>query len=338
MNLTAPLISFVAVYLSTPIFRKIAQKVKALDIPNHRKVHKSPIPLLGGIAVYLGVALGLWLNFNQSSSFLGVFLAATLILITGLIDDMMGLSVQIRLAVQFLAALILIGLGLKLSFLPNNLWGNAGEIILTFIWVIGITNALNNLDGIDGLASGSAAISSFFFAFISYRMNQPQLGMICLILGASCLGFLPHNFSRNKIFLGDAGSNFIGFTLASVALTGDWAKDSVVRISVPVLILAVPIFDMIFTSVMRVKEEKVRSVLEWLKYGGKDHLHHRLVDLGLSPAGAVVFIYFVTFSFGISALIVSRARAFVGVLSILQAGIILTGIAVLSVVGKKDGR
>lgn len=329
------LFSFVSVYLFTPLFKKLAVKFNILDKPGRRKIHKEPTPLLGGLAVYIGVILGLAFNFTNLRFLSGIIIGATIILIIGLIDDIRDLSAQVRLGGQLLAALIIISFGVRLTFLPNNLLGNTGEIVLTLIWILGITNALNFLDGIDGLAAGTAAISALFFSIIAYQTNQPAIGLVSLILMASCLGFLPHNFKRTKIFLGDAGSTFIGFTLASVAIMGDWAEDNVIRLAVPILILGVPIFDMIFTTIMRIKEEKVSTVIEWLKYGGKDHFHHRLIALGLHSRETVLFICFISISFGISAIMVSNEKAIVGVLSILQACIIFAGIAVLMVIGKR---
>lgn len=329
------LFSFLIAYFSTPLFRKLALKFKILDKPGRRKIHKESIPLLGGLAVYLSMILGLVLDFANLRFLLGILIGATLILIMGVIDDIRGLSAQFRLIGQVVATLIIISFGIRLSFLPNNLWGNIGEIILTLIWIIGITNAFNCLDGIDGLASGTAAVSALFFYIISYQTHQSLVGLTALVLMASCLGFLPHNLKKEKIFLGDGGSTFIGFILAGIAILGNWAEDSVVKLTVPILILGVPIFDMVFTTIMRVKKEKISSVVEWLKYAGKDHFHHYLIDLGLYPRGAMVFICFISVSFGISAIMVSNENAIVGFFSILQASIIFAGIAILMIVGKR---
>ncbi|MFH1683778.1 MAG: MraY family glycosyltransferase [Candidatus Margulisiibacteriota bacterium] len=329
------LFSFLAAYFSTFLFRAIAVKFNILDIPNQRKIHKESTPLLGGLAVFLGVLFVLFFRIIDDRSFFVVFGAAAIILIVGLIDDMKNLSVRFRLITQIIAVSILIYFGIKVTFLPNNIFGNTGEILITFLWVIGITNAVNCLDGIDGLASGTAAIGAFFFALISYQADQIGLALISIILAVSCLGFLPHNLGKKKIFLGDAGSNFIGFMLASIALLGNWGGDNIVRLTIPVLIMAVPIFDMIFTTVMRVKEEKVTNIAEWMKYGGKDHFHHCLVDLGLKPRYAVIFVYFVAISFGLSAAMISGESALAGILSLAQACIIFAGIATLVVIGKR---
>lgn len=328
------LLSFLVAYFSTHPLKKLALKLNILDVPDNRKIHKNSIPLLGGMAVYAGVISGILFTSVTLRPLFGVLIGGTIILLIGLIDDIRGLSVKIRLIGQLIAAMMIIGFGERISFLPNNLLGDAGEVILTLIWIVGITNALNYLDGIDGLAAGVTAISALCFSVISYLTNQPQLGLVALILMAGCLGFLPHNFKQAKIFMGDAGSTFIGFTLAGIAVVGDWASDNVIRLTIPILILGVPIFDMIFTTIMRIKEKKISTLLEWLNYRGQDHFHHRLVNLGLRPMGAVFFIYFVTLALGINAIIISYAKeTFEGILAILQASIIFGAIAVLMVVG-----
>lgn len=337
-----PLITFIFIFLLvffiTPFFRKLAIRFKILDFPDTRKVHKEPTPLFGGLAIYVGVILGLGLNYSNLHLFAGLIIGATIILIFGLIDDIKGISANIRIIAQFIATLIMIGFGIRLSFLPNNLWGNMGEIILTLIWTIGITNALNYLDGIDGLAGGTAVIATVFFSIISFQTNQPGISTASLILMASCLGFLPYNFRNAKIFLGDAGSTFIGFTLAGIAIMGNWAEDNIVKLTVPILILGVPIFDMVFTTIMRIVEGKIRTIIEWLKYGGNDHFHHRLINLGLYPTETLFLICFVNISLGINAIMVSNERYLAGILSILQAAIIFAVIAILMVIGKRRGR
>ncbi len=329
------IISFLVAFISTSLFRKLAEKLDILDLPTRRKIHKKATPLLGGAAIYAAVAVGLCLNFKNIYLFWPILSGATVILILGLIDDIKGLSAQFRLVCQLLVALIMIKLGVRVEFLPNNLWGNIGCIIIGVVWIVGVTNAYNYLDGLDGLAAGSAVINLSCFAIILYITKQYPLALLAIILIAACLGFIPHNFKRAKIFLGDAGSTFLGFTLACIALAGNWAEDNVVKISIPILILGVPIFDMIFTTIIRIKEVKVKTLLEWLQYGGKDHFHHYLVNLGLRPIGAVVFIYFITLSLGISAIMVSNDTAVEAFLTLAQASIIFGVIAVLIVLGKR---
>jgi UDP-GlcNAc:undecaprenyl-phosphate GlcNAc-1-phosphate transferase len=328
-------IPFAVVYLSTPLFRKLAVKLRIVDLPSRRKIHKSATPLLGGLAVYLGVVGGLLFNPVAVKLSFPLLLGATAILVISLIDDIKGLSAKLRFSFEFIVALIVVIMGVRVSFLPSGWWGSLGEVIITLIWFVGVTNAFNYLDGLNGLATGSAGINFFYFALILYIAGQFQLSFLSLVLLGSCLGFLPYNFKRAKIFLGDAGSTFLGFMLAGVAVLGNWAEDNIVKICIPILILGVPIFDMIFTTIMRVKEERVKSFVEWLKYGGRDHFHHYLVDLGLLPSGAVIFIWTVTFSLGLSGVMLGNDRAWEGFLTLFQGGIIFVVIGVLIVVGKR---
>jgi UDP-GlcNAc:undecaprenyl-phosphate GlcNAc-1-phosphate transferase len=331
----AGIFSFLAVFLTTPVFRALAVKLDIVDLPNRRSIHKRAMPLLGGVAIYFGISAGLLLHLKELQFFFPILLGATIILIVGLIDDIWGLSAQSRIIAQLSVAAIIMIFGIRISFLPDTIWGNIGEIAVTILWILGVTNAYNYLDGMDGLAVGSAAINSFCFALILYSTGQFSQGLLAVILSASCVGFLPYNFKKAKMFLGDAGSTLLGFVLASISLIGNWAEDNMVKISIPILILGVPIFDMIFTTIMRIKDKKVKTVVEWLKYAGKDHFHHCLVDLGLNTEGAVTFIYFITLSLGISAIMVSNDSAVEGLLTLSQASIIFGVIATLIVVGKR---
>jgi len=329
------LIAFLVSYLSAPAVRKLAIKLEILDLPSRRKIHQIATPLLGGVAIYLGLLAGFLLYLNYLCFFLPVLLGATIVLGIGLLDDIRGLSAPFRLSCQILLSVIIFSFGIHIDFLPPGLWGDIGEAVITVLWIVGVTNAYNYLDGMDGLAAGSAVINFFCFAVILYSTKQFSLAAISIVLMGVCLGFIPHNFKKDKMFLGEAGSTLLGFILACVALIGSWAEDSVVKISIPILILGVPIFDMIFTTIMRIKDGKVKTVLQWLRYGGKDHFHHCLVDVGLRPLGAVIFIYFITFSLGLSAILISKDKATRALLVLLQAAIIFWIIATLIVVGKR---
>ncbi len=329
-------ISFLITIGCIPLLRKLAFRFEILDYPGGRKIHKEVTPLLGGLGIYIGVIIALLFQAPRVSLILPILVGATFILIVGLFEDAKGLSAQIRFLVQLVITLgiIFVG-GLRIEFLPNNFLGNIVEVILTIFWIVGLTNAYNYLDGMDGLAAGSAIINLFFFAVILYNTGQYSIGLLAISLIGGCVAFLPYNLNqKNKIFLGEAGSTFLGFTLACLALQGSWAQDNIVKLFIPILIMGVPIFDMIFTTVMRIKEEKIKNIIEWLKYGGKDHFHHYLVDVGLPPRGAVCFIYAVTISLGISAVLISNDSAIEGLLSLYQAGIVAGVIATLMVVGK----
>jgi len=332
------LTALITTYLATFIIRKIAKKLNILDVPGDNKIHKKPMPLLGGIAIFIGISAALALNPDVIMKFLPILIGGAVILIINLIDDIRGLPAKFRFVAELVVAACVVASGAKISFLPAGALGNFAEIIITLIWLLGVTNAFNYLDGIDGLATGSAAICAFYFGIILFRTGQPLLGILALAILAACLGFLPHNFKKAKIFLGDAGSTFVGFMLASIALVGNFAEDSIIKISIPILILIVPIFDMVFTTIMRIKEKKISTISEWLKYRGEDHFHHRLLTMGLHRTGSVLFIYLTSISFGISALLISNQKAIIGVLALLQATLLFVGISVLMVIGKNSNK
>ena len=334
----ASIVSALFVYFTMPFFRGVAIKLRIVDFPGKRKMHRVATPLLGGVAVYCGFAAGILLSrLPVSGSLTAILSASTVILVLGAVDDARGLSARFRIAVQFAAALIVVLFGDRINFLPNGPIGNAVEILVSLIWMVGITNAFNYLDGLDGLAAGSAVINLVAFGAILYRTGQPQLFTVCMVLAGACLGFLPHNFKREKrrVFLGDAGSTFLGFTLASIGLCGYWAKGDPVKVAIPILILGVPIFDMVFTTVMRVAEKKVSTIYGWLKYAGKDHFHHYLVELKLTNNNAVILIYATSVLLGLSAMIASTAGTMTALMSICQGFIIFGIIGVIIVMGKR---
>jgi len=328
-------ISLLVTYFAIPILRKLALRFEIVDYPGGRKVHKQVTPLLGGVGVFLGLIIGLIFYAADLRSFLIILIGASMIFLIGLVEDIRGLKAQTRFILQLIAAVIVISNGIRVSFMPETLLGNIAEILITCIWIIGVTNAYNYLDGLDGLAAGSAVINLFFFGAILYNSGQFPAGLLAVALIGGCLGFLPYNFRKEKIFLGEAGSTLLGFTLACLSIEGHWAQDNLVRLFIPVLVLGVPIFDMIFTTIMRIRDGKVKTILQWLQYGGKDHFHHYLVDIGLSPFWAVIFIYFITASLGIAGFMVSNDSILEGLLSLCQAAIIFGVIATIIVVGKR---
>ena len=329
-------LAFLATLLLLPLLRWLAVKFKILDFPGGRKIHKVATPLLGGVAIYFGFIIGVLPALKNFLPFLLLLTGASAILILGLINDLRPLSARTRFFCQSLIALAVVLGGVRVSFLPTGLLGDTTEIFITVFWLVGVTNAYNYLDGLDGLAVGSAIINLGCFAWILYTTRQPALGRLSLVLAASCLGFLPYNLKNAKIFLGEAGSTFLGFMLAGIAIIGNWAEDNVVKLAIPILILGLPIFDMIFTTIIRVKEKKVKNLREWLEYSDRDHFHYSLVELGLRPLAAVVFVYSIVLSLGISAIImVSNDIVVECFLSLLQAAIIAAVIGVLIVIAKK---
>jgi UDP-GlcNAc:undecaprenyl-phosphate GlcNAc-1-phosphate transferase len=328
--------SFIIAFLSTKVIGRIAAKLKILDHPNERKIHKKPIPLLGGLAIFGSYVATIIFNFNFSIELKGVVIGGTIILIIGLIDDIKHIPATWKLISQVLASSVLILYGVKLSFLPNTWWGNAGEILLTVIWVVGITNAVNFFDGMDGLATGLTVIGSLSFFIVAEITGQSYLGFLTIALAGSCLGFLKFNFKPASIFLGDAGSTFLGFTLAGIAVMGGWAeKNPKVALSLPIIILSVFIFDMIYITIARVWDGRVRSFKEWIEYTGKDHLHHRLLTLGFNETQTVLLIYLLAACLGLGGINLIATEDLRIYFEFIQAFFIFMIVVILMITGKK---
>lgn len=317
---------FTISYLSTPFICWLSGRLNVLDIPNERKVHKAPTPLMGGLAVFFAFGVGAVSTLWYSYELKGVVYAATMIFLLGLFDDMFHLSSVFRLFVQLMAVFVLFYHGLELHFLPDNTRFHYVEKFITIIWVIGITNAVNFLDGLDGLCVGFGALASMFFGILAYLTGQYFLMFLAFSLTGSCFGFLPWNFRRKepaRIFLGDSGSLMIGFSLASFAIMGEWAENNFVALTVPILILFLPIYDTSMTTFFRIKDGSVRSVREWLDFVGKDHFHHRLFAMGIGARNATWALYLMTSLLGFSAVIIRTGGNLEAYLALLQAALVL---------------
>jgi UDP-GlcNAc:undecaprenyl-phosphate GlcNAc-1-phosphate transferase len=202
---------------------------------------------------------------------------------------------------------------------------------------VGITNAVNFFDGMDGLATGLTAICSLSFFVVALITGQQYLGFLTIALAGSCIGFLKFNFKPASIFLGDAGSTFLGFTLAGIAIMGNWAeKNPKVALSLPIIILSVFIFDMIYITIARVWDGRVRSFKEWIEYTGKDHLHHRLVTLGFNETQTVLLIYLIAACLGISGINLRASKDLMVSLEFIQAFFIFTIVVILMITGSKS--
>src|SRR5438093_1546311 len=228
--------------------------------------------------------------------------------------------------------------GVVLSVVPSW-WPGAVvfNIALTLLWFVAVTNAVQFLDGMDGLAAGLGVITGLFFSISALQTDQRYLMFLAGALAGACLGFLPYNFRPGgaRIFLGDSGASFIGFTLAGLAVMGEWAEnDPLIALFTPTLILGVPLFDIAFVGVARVVTGKVASLPEWLAYTGKDHIHHRFAALGLTRAQSVLLIYFISATLGLSAMLLENATPREAILVLLQAACVLAIVAILESVGR----
>lgn len=307
------LLAFLLANLATPIAKRIAFKIGAVAEPNERTIHKQAMPVGGGMAIYFGFTLTVLIfvpviGTKEIGQFIGLIIGATVITIIGLLDDIYDVSPKIRILFQVLSALIVIYSGTAITFISVP-FIESGRIefgifsnIITLLWIVGITNAVNFLDGLDGLAAGIASIAAIALMTIAIMFGDPMVAGIAIVLTASlagsCLGFLPHNFNPATIFMGDTGSTFLGFTLAVVSIQTMLKTYTALTLIVAVIVLALPIFDTVFAVIRRTLNKKPIHVAD------RGHLHHRLVDRGLSHKKAVLTLYFVSGSFGIAGILV----------------------------------
>jgi UDP-GlcNAc:undecaprenyl-phosphate GlcNAc-1-phosphate transferase len=291
-----------AVFLLAPASAWLAVSIGAIDVPDVRKVHSRPVPRIGGAAVYLGFMAALVRNQQFSTGIYGVMAGGTMIFVLGFFDDWKGLAAHTRLFWQVAAALVVTFFGLRLSLPSAFPFGTAVSTVLSVIWLVGIINAFNFMDGIDGLASSMGAVCALLFLGIGWKSDQYPLSFISAALAGACVGFLRVNWRPARVFLGDSGSTFIGFMLGCLALYGTWATNNpAVSLSTPLLILGIPIFDIIYTTISRIRNGSVTSVKEWLEYTGRDHFHHRLIKLGFGVRQTVGFILLLNVCLGMGA-------------------------------------
>ncbi|PYM98690.1 MAG: undecaprenyl-phosphate alpha-N-acetylglucosaminyl 1-phosphate transferase [Candidatus Rokuibacteriota bacterium] len=332
------LLAFAVAFFAVPVARAFALWRGVVDVPAARKVHEVATPLLGGAAVYGAFAVTVLTSFDFSLQLKGVAVGATLVVGIGVLDDMTDLPASLKLLGHIGAAAAAIAFGVVLNIIPNwvpgFVWINVG---LTILWFVTVTNAVQFLDGMDGLAAGLGAIAGIFISIAALQTGQRYLMYLSAALVGACLGFLPYNFrpGRARIFLGDGGATFIGFTLAGLAVMGEWAdQNSLIALLTPALILGVPLFDIGFVGIARVVTGKVHTLPEWLAYTGRDHIHHRFEALGLTKKQSVLLIFFLASTLGLSALLLKDATPREAVLILVQAACVLAIVAVLEGVGR----
>jgi UDP-GlcNAc:undecaprenyl-phosphate/decaprenyl-phosphate GlcNAc-1-phosphate transferase len=285
----------------TPLMRRLAVQTGTVDRPDARKIHTSPVPYLGGMAIYAAFILVLIFFGDRDyvSQVVGIFVGATLMSFMGVIDDRWGLGSYIKLGGQLLAAGVLVYSGVQV-----NLFGGWLDVAITVVWVVGITNAFNLLDNMDGLAGGVAMIAATYFLLLAAMSGQYLVGALAAALAGACAGFLVYNWNPAHIFMGDAGSLFIGFLLAAVAIKLRFPSNSyVVTWMIPLLVLAVPIFDTTLVFVSRLRRGK-----NPLTTPGKDHISHRFAFLLGSKREAVLVCYLIAGGVGLSSVFVSQAQ------------------------------
>jgi UDP-GlcNAc:undecaprenyl-phosphate GlcNAc-1-phosphate transferase len=299
----------------TPLARKLAIKVGAMDVPKEtRKIHKDPMPYFGGLAIYVAIISCMFVYMPHNSLNYHVMAGATLIMLTGVVDDMYGMPAKIKLVMQILAALIAIRGGVRIHFITNPL-SETGmsylftwlSFIITLFWLVGITNTINLIDGLDGLASGVASIAATTLLFAAAKLGYNFIVMQCAIIAGASLGFLPFNFNPAKIFMGDTGALLLGYMLAVTSVSGMVKSVAAVALAVPVFALGLPIFDTAFAIIRRYINKKP------IMQADKEHLHHRLMRYGLNQRQTVLIMYFISMLLGIVAVIIADTDPFTGI-------------------------
>ncbi len=334
-------LAFIIAFSATPIVRRIAFKVGGVDIPkDDRRMHKKPIALMGGLAIICGFTISLVFDLATASNIitpgrelLGLVSGMVIIIVMGILDDTRTLKAWVKLLFQIGAAVCVVAIsGTKISHLTNPFGSDPYielspyiSIPLTILWIVGITNAINLIDGLDGLAAGISSISSlslFFVTLLRADLDPAKAVYIALItaaLSGSTLGFLPFNFNPAKIFLGETGAAFLGFTLGVISIQGVMKSYAAISIVIPLLVLGLPLFDTLFAIIRRIFTR--RSITQ----GDRGHLHHRLIDMGLSQRQSVLILYTASASLGLCAIVLADRGAFSAVVMLIAAAVFIVG-------------
>ena len=289
----------------TPLAKRLALSLGIIDQPSARKVHKSPTPLLGGVAIYMAAIITLVVyDFLYIRELVGILVGASLVSFMGIWDDRRSIRPVVKLLGQVAAAGILVASGVQVRFLPYT----ALNVAVTILWIVGVTNAMNLLDNMDGLSGGIGAVASAFFFLLSTMSGQYLVGSLSAATLGACIGFLFYNINPASIFMGDSGSLFLGFMLAAVGIKLRFpANVGFVTWMIPVIVLWLPIFDTTLVVISRLRGGK-----NPLTTPGKDHVSHRLVAMGLTQREAVLVLYLICGALGVIAMFLTQASVFEG--------------------------
>ncbi|MBQ7681972.1 MAG: undecaprenyl/decaprenyl-phosphate alpha-N-acetylglucosaminyl 1-phosphate transferase [Oscillibacter sp.] len=306
--LIALLVAMVVSFLMTPVVRSFAYKVGAIDVPRDaRRMHTVPIPRLGGLAIFSGFMISTLLFVAMTPEMKSVLLGAVVIVVLGVIDDSMSLPAALKFVVQIGAALIptLHGVTIRVFSNPNifsdDLYWNLGSLSvpLTVLWIVAVTNSVNLIDGLDGLANGVSTISASTMLVIALLLGETDVSLVLAALVGACIGFMPYNLNPAKMFMGDTGATFLGYILATMSIQGLFKYYAVISFVVPFLILGLPIFDTTFAFFRRLAHGQSPMQAD------RGHIHHRLIDMGLNQKQAVATLYVISAILGLSAVVLT---------------------------------
>lgn len=311
-------IALIVAFFSTPIAKKIAFRSGAVDIPkDDTRMHKKPMALMGGLAVILGFSVSALYGFSSrdfsgflvmmgTGRFLGPFFGALIIIAMGIADDITPLKARTKLPFQLVAAVLAAATGTRVMAISKPFQmgavggsdmmffvGDAVSFIVTILWIVGVTNAINLIDGLDGLSAGVSGIAALSLFVVAIVRHQPEIALVSIALFGAIMGFLPYNFNPAKIFSGSTGAYFLGFMLAIISVSGTMKSVTAISLAVPILVLGLPLFDTLFAM--------TRRLVNGRPIGERDrgHIHHRLVDMGLSHRMSVTILYVVSAALGL---------------------------------------
>ena len=322
-------VSLLVAYVMTPPVKRFAEKVGAIDVPkDNRRVHDHPIPRMGGLAIFIGFVLSLIFFVPMSTKVLGLLVGSVIIAVMGGVDDIVSLNPWVKLAGQIVAALVAIRCGLVFDVISNpNIFAEETyieigwlSIPLTMLWIVGCTNAVNLIDGLDGLAVGVSAISSLTMLIVSLFVSEPVVSIILAALTGACLGFMPYNLNPAKIFMGDVGSQLLGFVLSTASIMGLFKLHAIITFFVPLLALALPLADTIFAFFRRILHGQSPFKAD------KGHFHHRLLAMGLNQKQVVAVLYGISAVLGLLAVLMAGDSMAVKIICLVAAFIISLGI------------
>lgn len=304
-------IALIVTYICTPLVRTLAVKIGAIDAPDARKIHQVSIPRLGGLAIYIGYMVSLLYSVKDISSVKGLLIGSVILVAVGIWDDVKQIGPKTKLLGQIVAALMLPIFDNAIHFISigdHMLYLEYLSIPLTVFWIVGFTNIVNLIDGLDGLAAGISLIACIAICIVTLQMGQVDLACITLALAGAACGFLRYNFNPAKIFMGDTGSMLLGYTMAAISVMGSVKTAATVGLVVPVIVLGLPILDTLFAIVRR--RINGRPVFQ----PDKGHLHHRLLAMGLTQKQAVLLMYAITAVLGCVSIVAAKANFTIGLL------------------------
>lgn len=303
----------------TPLVKRLAQRVGAMDVPkDERRMHKIPIPRMGGLAIFFAFLIAVLCFAGIDRELRGILLGATIIVVLGILDDILTLKALPKFAVQIVAAVIAVLHGCRIEHFMGFRLATWLSYPVSVIWIVAITNAVNFIDGLDGLAAGVSAISAGSMLVVALLVPDYNSAILLAAIVGACAGFIPYNFNPAKIFMGDTGSTFLGFMLSSISIYGLFKMYAIISFAVPFLVLGLPIFDICFAVIRRVS--KGQSPM----HADRGHVHHRLIDMGFSQKQAVAIAYMLSAILGMAAVVLTndgemKALIFIGAVIVVGA-------------------